>query len=306
MDDSWYARKVATEEARTELVNFWLHFGLDDPLILPDLVALSRNMADSRKGDEATYEFVHGRAHTALFSHFCVALAPLATSCVIVELLFSQMKSLQAANETSSSVDDLLFLVFNVLGDSRKERREMLAHTKGEGARRHLHTREQIQALCKQALEMIRRYDAEVMVTALPSKASLAGSHKAKDTETAQHCAEVKNKKKTTRKTKVLTTEEWEARRVASQALPLAVQTTETKINAITQNQRLFAVMMEETILGQVDKKGVFWNKLTGGKNGLLGEMQSGLPFVRSLLKVRRGGFSGRRAKNSYRILKFL
>ena len=103
-------------EAKAELVDYCLHWGLDNPEVLSDLVALSKNLADTREGDSSTYEFVHGRAHKALFSHFSFSLAALATTCVIVELLFSQMKNVQLANETSESVDELLMLIFNVLG----------------------------------------------------------------------------------------------------------------------------------------------------------------------------------------------
>ena len=46
-------------------------------------------------------------------------MAPLATTCVIVELLYSQMKIVMEANETSESVDDELRLIFNVLNDDR-------------------------------------------------------------------------------------------------------------------------------------------------------------------------------------------
>ena len=142
-----------------------------------------------------TYEFVHGRSHKALFSHLCVCLALLATTCVIVELLFSQMKIMQMANQTSSSVDDELVLIFNTLRDLRKLRRDMLTHTKGEGSSRHLHTKEQIQTLCAQALEMLERYRPESMAAA-PSKRTLVGSHKATDVATARHCAIAKDEKR--------------------------------------------------------------------------------------------------------------
>lgn len=156
---------------------------------------LSKNMEGSRDGDKVTYEFVHGRTHTALYLRVCVSLAPLPTTCVIVELLFSQMKIVQMANETSSSVDDELMLIFNTLRDLRKLRRDMLTHTKGEGSSRHLHTKKQIQTLCAQALEMLERYRPESMEAA-PSKRSLVGSHKATDMATARYCAIAKDKKR--------------------------------------------------------------------------------------------------------------
>ena len=286
-DDRWYADKLSTEEAKDELVSFALHWGLDSPDVLPDLVALSWNLADTRDGDIITYEFVHGRAHKTLFSHFCFPMAALATTCVIVELLFSQMKNVQMANESSESVDQELMFIFNVLGDGRKLRRVMLADTKS-GNGRHVHTKEQIVELCKQALAIAKRYSPEAM-KGIRGRRSFAGSLVAADKETALRGATVKNEKKDSRKTRDPTPANWDASEAATRAMPLAVQVEEAALLAIVQRQRIFAVVMEEKITGQVNGEAMFWAKIKGGVNAYLTEVRNLLPLVGGALMELRG-----------------
>lgn len=286
-DDRWYADKLSTEGAKDELVSFALHWGLDSPDVLPDLVALSWNLADTRDGDIITYEFVHGRAHKTLFSHFCFSLAALATTCVIVELLFSQMKNVQMANESSESVDQELMFIFNVLGDGRKLRREMLAHTKS-GNGRHVHTKEQIVVLCKQALAIAERYSPAAM-EGIRGRRSFAGSLAAADKKTALRGARVKNEKMDARKTSDPTPADWDASEAATRAMPLAVQVEEATLLAIVQRQRIFAVVMEEKITGQVNGEAMFWAKIKGGVKPYLAEVRKLLPLVGGALGALRG-----------------
>jgi bacteriorhodopsin len=110
---------INIEQAKAEVFSYFLHWGLDNPVVLSDLVLLSKNLQHSRIDDIITDDFVHGRSCVSLFRHVCVTMAPLATTCVIVELLYSQMKIVMEANETSESVDDELRLIFNVLNDDR-------------------------------------------------------------------------------------------------------------------------------------------------------------------------------------------
>jgi len=286
-DDRWYADKLSSQKAKDELVSFSHHWGLDNPDVLSDLVALSWNLADTRDGDTLTYEFVHGRAHKTLFSHFCFSLAALATTCVIVELLFSQMKNVQMANESSESVDQALMFIFNVLGDGRRLRRKMLAHT-ASGNRRHLHTKEQIAELCKQALVLLKRYSPEAM-KGIRGRRSFGGSFQAADKTTARRGATVKNEKKNARKPSDPTPADWGASEAAARASPLAVQVEEMALLAIVPRQRIFAVVMEEKITGQVNSEAVFWSKIKGGVKGFLAEVRKVLPLVRGALGVLRG-----------------
>ena len=198
-----------------------------------------------------------GAAIMRLFLHVCVSLAPLATTCVIVELLFSQMKIVQMANETSSFVDDELMLIFNTLRDLRK----LFTHTKGEGSSRHLHTKEQIQTLCAQALEMLERYRPESMAAAL-SKRTLVGSHKATDMATARHCAIAKGEKRDGRRAAPRSSQDWDAAQAAVQAAPHAVQVEGAALKAITRGQRVVAVVMEEKNRGHANGETKFWSKL--------------------------------------------
>ncbi len=236
-----------------------------------------------------TYEFVHGRSHKALFSHLCVSLALLATTCVIVELLFSQMKIMQMANQTSSSVDDELMFIFNVLGELRKSRREMLGHTNGEGSSRHLHTKQQIVELCEQALAMLERYSPQAMAASSPSKRSCVGLHRDKGMVTAKLCAASKSARRDARRALPRSNQDWDAAEAAAHAAPHAVQVEAAALMSITRRQRVFAVVMEEKIRGQANGESVFWSKLKGGARGFRQELGVLLPLVHSaLLKTAR------------------
>jgi hypothetical protein len=283
VDDCFYVNLLRSAEAKDEVVAFCLHWGLDEPSVLPDLVALTKNLAGSREGDVETCEFVHGRKHVALFQLVSCTIGPLATTCVIVELLFSQMKNTQRANETSESTDDELKFIFNVLRDGRQHRRDLLAHTKG-GSERHLHTKEQIMMMCTQALALLPRYSLEAM-NGIGGRRTFIGALKAADKITAERGAAVKNAKKTARsRANDRTTAEWDDAQAVSTALPLSVQRDQASMLAITQRQRIFAVAMEEKILSQVNNEGTFWSKLKGGVDGVKREVKMLLPLVGSTL----------------------
>jgi hypothetical protein len=278
-----YAALLVGAEAEAELHDFSSHWGLDNPLVLNDLVALSKNLESSRAADSFTYEFAHGRALPSLFEHFCFSLAALATTCVIVELLFSQMKNVQEANETSESVDQELMLIFNVLHDDRQLRCAMLDHTKS-GRGRHVHTKEQIAKLFEQVLALLPRYGWEAMKN-IGGRNTFQGFLKAKDRETAQRGAEVKNAKKTGRKTADFTDAEWAAAEAAGRAQQLSVQTGAAELEAITMRQRVFAVVVEEKTKGQSNASAVFWNKIPGGKAAVLDEVRRVLPMISPFFK---------------------
>ena len=249
-DDSRYAAALAGEDAESECVKFAFHWGFDNPNILGDLVALSCNVESSRAEDSFTYEFAHGRALPGLCEHFNFSLASLPTTCVKVELLFSQMKNVQEANETSESVDQELLLIFNVLHDDRQLRREMLDHTNSGGGR-HLYTREQIAKLCDQVLALLPRY-AWANMKHIGGRRTFQGALAAKDKETAQRCAVTKNEKRAARKTTDLTPEQWAAAEAAELAEEHSVQASAAVLEAITMRQRVFAVVMEEKAKGQL------------------------------------------------------
>lgn len=282
-DDAMYAALLVSPKAETELLDFSSHWGLDNPQVLDDLVALSMNLEGSRAADNFTYEFAHGRALPSLFELFSFSLGALATTCVIAELLFSQMKNVQEANETSESVDEELMLIFNVLYDDRQLRREMLDHTNSGGGR-HVHTREQIVKLCEQVLALLPRYAWEDMKS-IGGRRTFQGLLEAKDRETAQRGTAVKNEKKASRKTTDFTDTEWAAAEAAVRAQQLSVQIEAATLEAITMRQRVFAVVMEEKTKGQINASAVFWNKIKGGKAAVLLEVRCVLPMISPFFK---------------------
>ena len=97
------------------------------------------------------------------------------------------------ANETSESVDDELRLIFNVLNDDRRLRRELAANTKTRD--RDNHTKEQLVVLCEQALQLSERYNWTNMKD-IRGRRSFIGSLENADSVTSKRGADVKNGKK--------------------------------------------------------------------------------------------------------------
>ena len=74
------------------------------------------------------------------------------------------------------------------------------------------------------------------------------------------------------------------ARREAARAAPLAVEAAAAAIQAIAPRQRIFVVVMEEKISGQVNGEAVFWSKVPGGVSGLKAEVKTMLPLVHGFI----------------------
>ena len=192
------------------------------------------------------------------------------------------MKNVQEANQTSESVDEELKFIFNVLNGDRKLRREMLAHYKS-GGDRHLHTSAQITKMCEQALASLDRYSPEAMMST-PGRRRFSGALKRADAVTAERGRDEKNKKKAKSSAAEETAGDLSARREAAHAAPLAVEAAAAAIQAIAPRQRIFAVVMEEKISGQVNGEAVFWSKVPGGVSGLKAEVKTMLPLVHGFI----------------------
>jgi hypothetical protein len=210
-------------------------------------------------------------------------LSSFPTSSVIVELLFSQMKNIQEANQTSESVDQELTFIFNVLHEGREQRRALLDHYKSGGGK-HLHTKEQIMKLCEQALASLPRYSADAMA-AVPARRSFSCTLTDTDRATANHCQEIKNERKAKSRSAAESEAEQAARLEEVHATPLAVEVAEAALLSITHKQRLFAVVMEEKITGQVNGEAAFWSKVPSGPSGVFAEVKRIFPFITSMIQ---------------------
>ena len=151
--------------------------------------------------------------------------------------------------------------------------------------------------LCKQAVEMLSLYSWESM-KGIGGRKSFSGSLALADKVTAKRCADVKDEKKKARsKPNDLTPAEREAALIEAFSTPLAVQKAHATILAITQGQRVFAVVMEEKISGQVNGEASFWSKTKGGTKGILSELRKVLPLIFTIL-VRTGGVKSLASKS--------
>ena len=279
-DDVHYLSLLESEDSKRELVSFFQHWGLHCPIVLPALVSLSKNLAESRDGDTITDAFVHGRRFPELFNQFSASLGTEPTSCVIVELCFSQMKNQSQSNQTAASRTEDLKFIFNVLREDKTERRVLVASTKS-GANRHNHTKEQLQLQAKQGRELTQeRYSSDAMKL-ISGRRNFIGALTAADQITANRASQVKASKKSARaKSNEVTQAERDATQAAIFALPLTVQLDRAAVLAITQSQRLFAVAMEEQVAGQVNGSAVFWNKIKGGVHAFRRESVNLMPLI--------------------------
>ena len=286
-DDVHYLSLLESEDSKKELVSFFLIWGLSCSAVLPALVALSKNLADSRDGDSITYAFVHGRLFPELFVQFSVSLGTEPTSCVIVELCFSQMKNQSQSNQTAASRTEDLKFIFNVLREDKTERRELVANTKS-GAHRHNHTKEQLQLQAKQCCELVQeRYSKDAMID-ISGRRYFQGTLKATDKITANRASQVKASKKSARaNSNQVTQGERDATHAAILASPMAVQVEQAAVRAITKRQRVFAVVMEEQVTGQVNGAAAFWNGMGGGVADFRRESANLMPLVAYVMSTR-------------------
>ena len=117
---------------------------------------------------------------------------------------------------------------------------------------------------------------------------AFVGSLTSADEITATRGFLTKQQKKDARKrdTGDLSAAERTAIEAEAKQMPLAVQKEEAALLAITPSQRVFSVLQEEKVTGQVNGEAVFWSKLKGGVGGFLAETQVMLPFVHFALKL--------------------
>ena len=81
------------------------------------------------------------------------------------------------------------------------------------------------------------------------------------------------------------------------------MQLAEANLLAITQSQRIFSVVMEEKIFGQINNEAVYLSKIKGGAQGLVAELQKVSPLISSILKIIRVGGKSASAKSVTTVL---
>ena len=125
----------------------------------------------------------------------------------------------------------------------------------------------QIAKLCEQALQLSERYNQESMKD-IRGRRAFVGSLTSADEITATRGFLTKQQKKDARKrdTGELSAAERSAIEAESARTPLGVQSEETALLAITPSQRVFSVLVEEKITGQVNGEATFWSKIKGAE----------------------------------------
>jgi len=187
MDSSkeiFFMEKVEGNE--DDLEKTFVLWSLFDRGICNDLIKISHNAATTREDDTLIDDFVHGRDLEDLFEHCCHAIAPHATSCLIVELSFSQQKAVKKANQTDTTNDQLMWYLQNIVHFLRRDRMGLIKHFKDKKGNHG--TIEQIIMGCQQLLEEVMpRYSQERMQF-MPSRASFNGNKRKAAKEVAKAC----------------------------------------------------------------------------------------------------------------------
>ena len=232
-------------------------WSLFDPSVARDLVDLSHNFETERENDDLVRDFVSGHgALNDLFELTCHSIAPHATSCLIEELSFSELKVEQKANQTDLSVDQRMSYMQNIVHYLREDRMDAVSHYKS--GRRHNHSIMQIQLACEQVLGIIiPRYSPERMQD-MPSRHSFEGALTRARKASGKMVAESVEAKSAQSNRGRITDEEWESKQRDLGSQLSRHEARLEKIEAITDGERVVAVLMEETVVWQVGRTACF------------------------------------------------
>ena len=279
--DIFYSKIVSGNELEVEkLFKHWKFF---DQKLVPELIALSRNLETDPDKDEVTKDFAVGKQFEGLYDHCCSAFAAFATSSIMLELDFSTLKVEQTASATQTAVDQKMAHNRNILHDQREERTALVAHCMAGSRNEHNHTAEQVVLGCQQMLkDCDRRYSNERMQL-IGSRRKFSGSLTAGDKRIHKKAAMRLESKFLASGRALLSDKDWEAKdRSAVQALTRHEQSLEA-IKSVTSEDRVLAVLMEDKVVGQVGATKTFWSYL--GKDDLVNSFSAHLPLASGFAK---------------------
>lgn len=265
-------------------------WSLNDSAIQEDLVLLSENMENDRMADGLTDDFLHGRALPCLYAHCCDAIAPLATSCFIAELVWSFVKETKEENETRATTDMKMACIFDILMDLRDKRRELTEHwlLKDGGRGGHLETKQQVHEMCKQLVtDVLPRYDAARMGD-IPPRRELLSELKDADRQVAIRGTDQREEQFSQSGRARQSAQEWNERLSIVGKRSTRIEVTRNEIKALTPSERNLAVIVERKVKGQIDNVTAFWSKIKSAS--LSGEVKNAMPLIHAVLEKVKSG----------------
>ena len=257
-DRSFLAMVAADPAAGEKLDSLWKLWRLDDALA--DLAVMSKNEAVD-EDDELVRVFTTaepgspaGCNFPQLYNVVKLSISPWATTCMICELLFSQMKGNAKMGESAESLDQKVMYLINIYGGDREELKELTAHWKKRSAKDD-ETPEQMRKATELLLQRLKdRYDEERMKE--------VGTH----ASTGVVNMRTANKKKVTDRFLANlehnedSDEVWAEKLELYKLTPSKHQISRKAAAAVKPFQRQLAVIMEKPLAGF--KKMIFWNGL--------------------------------------------
>ena len=267
-----------TPENLEKLHDFFISWGFYDDEILHDIEVMTKNQIVNPDDDTVTCDFVRGVSDcTALFDRCKRTFGACPTTNLMNELTFSQMKALHEPGQSDEALDQHLAYRQNIMHALNLERRELIKHRKD--STKAADSPEQLLLDIQQFSQTILpRYTAENMRDT-PARSTFQG-HLTRTTD--ENAARFVDRKPTSHYTR----EDFDDRYKDAQGQPTHGQKQDAIISAVTNEQRLRAVIHEESVPGQVGIKRSFWGNLNASQ--LKNEIKLLSPFLYSFLYSRK------------------
>ena len=244
--------------AGEKLDSLWRLWCLDDAL--PDLAAMSKNEAVNQD-DDIVRQFTRnlpgspaGCNFPQLYKVVKLTISPWATTCMICELLFSQMKNNEKMGESAESLDQKIMYLINIFGGDREELKELTANWKKRSAKDD-ETPEQVRRAAELLLQRLKdRYDeGRMKEVGTHASAGVVGMRTAEKRKVTDRYLENLEHNEDS-------DEVWAKRREEYKLTPSKHQVSRKAAAAVKPFQRQLAVIMEKPLAGF--KKMIFWNGL--------------------------------------------
>ena len=256
-----------------KLHDSFISLGFYDDEILADIAAMTKNNIVDPDSDMTTDDFARGVSdYTHLFDRCRRTIGAMPSTNVMNELTFSQMKALHEHGQSDEALDQHLAYRQNIVHHLNLKRRDLNKHRKDSS--KAADSPQQLLMDIEQLTEtVLPRYTIRNMADT-PARSTFRGflTQKTKDNAARFLARE---------QTSLTTNEDFEKMYQEALSVPTHGQQRHAIISAVTNSQRLLAVIHEEIVPGQEDNKRTFWTNLTAAN--LIKEMKFVSPWLHHL-----------------------
>ena len=256
--DKRFVDLFGSEEAAEELEGMCKLWSLLDDSLIPCFVQLSENTALTKEADSLVAGLMAGTHLLPLFETVKYGLATLSTATKFVEETFSEMKQVDAANQTIEKTNQIMSYRVNIVSLQRQERRDSLG---GKGSAKQ--KGKEVVMLSEQMLKHTETtYSADRMKN-ISSRRTFKGHLKKKTEEEADRAVTVIHEARDNQKNrKAVTDPEWEKRQREFSSTRTTHEESLKAVDDLCDHDRVLAVLDEQKFVGQVGRSQVFYSGL--------------------------------------------